>query len=112
MQISIINIENQYFGNAERHLGNAERIQALQNWHFSNANQHLIIENQYFSYAERHLGNAEPIQALQNWHYSYANQHFSNANPEVLDLMVFDQTVFSVLSLHLLLFSPKQITGF
>jgi hypothetical protein len=29
---------------------------ALQNWHFSNANQHLIIENQYFSNAERHLG--------------------------------------------------------
>jgi hypothetical protein len=47
-------IENQYFsnaerhlGNAERHLGNAERILALQNWHISNANQHLIIENQH-----------------------------------------------------------------
>jgi Zn-dependent protease with chaperone function len=37
------------------------RILALQNWHFSNANQHLIIENQYFSNAERHLGNADRI---------------------------------------------------
>jgi hypothetical protein len=44
-------IENQYFSNAERHVGNADRILALQNWLFSNANQHLIIENQYFSNA-------------------------------------------------------------
>jgi hypothetical protein len=65
MQISII--ENQYFSNAERHLGNADRIIALQIWHFSNAYQHLIIENQSFSNAERHLGNAERIQALQNY---------------------------------------------
>jgi hypothetical protein len=27
--------------------GNADRILALQNWHFSNAIQHLIIEIQY-----------------------------------------------------------------
>jgi hypothetical protein len=27
------------------------RILALQNWHFSNANQHLIIDNQHFSNA-------------------------------------------------------------
>jgi hypothetical protein len=41
---------DQYSGNA---LGNADRILALQNWHFSNANQQLIIENQYFSIADR-----------------------------------------------------------
>jgi hypothetical protein len=45
-------IENQYFSNAKRHLGNAERILALQIWHFCNANQHLIIENKYFSNVE------------------------------------------------------------
>jgi hypothetical protein len=33
---------------AQQQLGNADRILALQHWHFSNANQHLIIENQYF----------------------------------------------------------------
>jgi hypothetical protein len=43
---SALIIENQYFSNAERHLGNAGRILARQNWHFSNANRHLIIENQ------------------------------------------------------------------
>jgi hypothetical protein len=41
-------IQIQYFSNAERHLGNVGRILALQNWHYSNANQHLLIENQYF----------------------------------------------------------------
>jgi hypothetical protein len=35
----LANIENQYFSNAERRLGNADRILALQNWHFSSANQ-------------------------------------------------------------------------
>jgi hypothetical protein len=49
------------------------RILARQNWHFSNANQHLIIENQYFSNAEQHLDNPDRILALQNWHYSNAN---------------------------------------
>jgi hypothetical protein len=44
MQISILE-------NAEQNLGNADRILALQIWHFRNANQHLIIENQYFSNA-------------------------------------------------------------
>jgi hypothetical protein len=39
-------------------------ILALQNWYFSNANQHLIIENQYFSNAERHLDNADRILAF------------------------------------------------
>jgi hypothetical protein len=39
------------------------RILALQNWHFSNANQHLIIENQYFINAEQHIGNAYCILA-------------------------------------------------
>jgi hypothetical protein len=47
---------------------------ALQYWHFSNANQLLIIENQYFSDAKQHLGNAERILALQNWHFINANQ--------------------------------------
>jgi hypothetical protein len=41
-----------------------QRILALQNWHFSNANQHLIIENKYFSNAEQHLGNTGRILAL------------------------------------------------
>jgi hypothetical protein len=36
-------------------LGNAERILALQNWHFSNANQHLIIENQHLIIENQHL---------------------------------------------------------
>jgi hypothetical protein len=58
-------IENQYFSNAERHLGCAGRILALQNWHFSNTNQHFIIENQYFSNAEQHLDNPDRILALQ-----------------------------------------------
>jgi hypothetical protein len=49
----------QYFSYAERHLGNA-----LQNWHFSNANQHLIIENYYFIIADR-------ILALQNFKYQF-----------------------------------------
>jgi hypothetical protein len=31
-------IENQYFSNAEQHLDNPDRILALQNWHYSNAN--------------------------------------------------------------------------
>jgi hypothetical protein len=31
--------------NAERHLGNADRILALQHWHFSNANQHCTGSN-------------------------------------------------------------------
>jgi hypothetical protein len=53
------------FGNAERHLGNADRILALRNWHFSNANQYLIIKSQYFSNAERHLANADRILALR-----------------------------------------------
>jgi hypothetical protein len=57
-------IENQYFSNAERHLGNTDRILALHNWHFSNANQHLIIENQYFINAERHLCNSDSIIAF------------------------------------------------
>jgi hypothetical protein len=65
MQISI---ENQYFSNAERHLGCRphNHILALQNWHFSNANQHLIIEYQYFSIAERHLYNnlAKPFTTV------------------------------------------------
>jgi hypothetical protein len=50
---------------------------ALQNWHFSNANQHLIIENQYFI-------NADHILALQNWHFSNAYQHLiSNAERQL-----------------------------
>jgi hypothetical protein len=43
-------------------------ILSLQNWHFSNANQHLIIENQYFSNAKRHLDNPDRILPLQSWH--------------------------------------------
>jgi hypothetical protein len=41
----------------------------MKNWHFSNANQHLIIENQ---------------------HLIIENQYFSNAMFLRLDLVVFD----------------------
>jgi hypothetical protein len=43
-------------------------ILALPNWHFSNANQHLIIENQYFSNAERDLGNVDRICGVGSRH--------------------------------------------
>jgi hypothetical protein len=39
-------------------LGNAKRILALQNWHFSNANQHLVIENQHLIIENEYFINA------------------------------------------------------
>jgi hypothetical protein len=101
-----------HFSNAERHLGNAERILALQYWHFNNANQHLIIDNQHLIIENQHLiiNNQHLIienqhLIIENQHLIIENQYFSNAvfltvflsldTKRDLDIVVFDWTDFS-----------------
>jgi hypothetical protein len=62
-----LKISSLIFSNAEQHLGNADRILALQIWHFSNATHNFIIENQHLIIENKHL-------IIENQHLIIENQ--------------------------------------